>query len=355
MGNEVAIDLDFLRDPILAKRAYDIAIAAFGETPLVRQGQAPKTALLYRAAEPIATIKLKAANGSGDGVDIIGDGAQLVAFGIHPDTIEPYRWVGAETPLTATPDDAPAISCEQIRAFLTELGRFVELTNGGGNKTRGRGGRGGFGTIVRNAEGLVVDGREAWLTLIVHRTAVELHAEGVSVEATALVARAWATFENTTALADGKWTLQRARRKAEALIRRVKAGKVKLDGLKPAEPSYADNRHPLPEAEAAVADVVNQFFAEHVPAWKEAVRRWKKAKESGWEELVPKAVPTSWGARVETAIGKTEALITTLEPDGFQALTVARMVAKAVAPGVRRAVSTTVRTAASPSAAHMAR
>jgi hypothetical protein len=39
----------------------------------------------------------------------------------------------------------------------------------------------------------------------------------------------------------------------------------------------------------------------------------------------------------------------------FQALTVARRVPKTVPLGVSRAVSTTVRTAASPSAAHMAR
>jgi hypothetical protein len=84
IGNEVAIDLDFIRDPILASRAYDITVATCGETPFVRQGQAPKTALVYRSAEPIETLRLKATNGSGDGVDIIGHGAQLVVFGIHP-------------------------------------------------------------------------------------------------------------------------------------------------------------------------------------------------------------------------------------------------------------------------------
>jgi hypothetical protein len=50
MGNEVAIDLDFLRDPSLARRAYDIMVATCGETPFVRQGQAPKTALVYTRA-----------------------------------------------------------------------------------------------------------------------------------------------------------------------------------------------------------------------------------------------------------------------------------------------------------------
>jgi hypothetical protein len=84
----------------------------------------------------------------------------------------------------------PAVTNAQIRSVLTELGRSVELTSGGGNKSRGGGGRGGLGTIVRNVEWLVVDGREAWLTLTVHRTAVELHAEGADVEASALACRA---------------------------------------------------------------------------------------------------------------------------------------------------------------------
>jgi hypothetical protein len=37
MGDEVAIDLDFLCDPSLARRAYDITVATCGETPFVRQ------------------------------------------------------------------------------------------------------------------------------------------------------------------------------------------------------------------------------------------------------------------------------------------------------------------------------
>ena len=48
-------------------------------------------------------------------------------------------------------------------------------------------------------------------------------------------------------------------------------------------------------------------------------------------------------------------VITHAPDSGAQALMAVRMVPKTVVPDVRRAVSTTVRTAASPSAAHMAR
>jgi hypothetical protein len=129
-------------------------------------------------------------------------------------------------------------------------------------------------------------------------------------------------FEEMTVLMDGRWTPRDAYLKAEALIRRVKAGKINLDGVKPAEPSYPDDRRPLEEAEAAVQQVVDTFFAEHVPALRQAVQR---AKEAGTGELLdfnltPNPVPISWGARVETAIGKTAVAI--------------RAVAKAVMAGV---------------------
>jgi hypothetical protein len=134
----------------------------------------------------------------------------------------------------------------------------VELANGGSK--RAGGGGGGLGAIVRNAEGLVVDGREAWLTLTVHRTAVEMHAAG-ALEVASLASRAWAAFEASTVLADGRWTPREACRKAEALVRRVKAGKLDLGGLKPAEPSYADRSKPVEQARLAVEQAIRRFLA----------------------------------------------------------------------------------------------
>jgi hypothetical protein len=58
---------------------------------------------------------------------------------------------------------------------------------------------------------------------------------------------------------------------------------------------------------------------------------------------------------LENVTGRTFQVITHAPDSGAQALMVVRMVPKTVVPDVRRAVSTTVRTAASPSAAHMAR
>jgi hypothetical protein len=269
MGNQAAFDLDFLCDPAMAVRAYDIAVAVCGETPFVREGQAPKRALVYRAAEPIASLRLKNADGYGDGIDILGQGSQLVGFGIHPGTRELYRWL-AESPLTATPDAAPAITNAQIEEVLARIGRWVTLVSAkeanGGRK--GGGGGGGCGTIVPNAEGLIEDGRETWLFQTVFRTAKAMHAEGVAVEVVPLASRSWDAFEATTVLTDGKWTRREARQKAEALVRKVKAGKVDLgrdkpeDAEKPVEPTYPARALPVEEARPAVEEAIRRFLDE---------------------------------------------------------------------------------------------
>src|SRR5215212_7741116 len=113
-GDVVGVDLDFGSDQALADRAHAITVETLGETPFIRQGNAPKRALFYRAAEPIESVSLKATDGSGDGLDILANGRQAVAYGIHPITRDVYRWIGPESPLTASPDIAPAITAAQI-------------------------------------------------------------------------------------------------------------------------------------------------------------------------------------------------------------------------------------------------
>ena len=78
-GNLITIDADFATDAALAERVTALAVEVFGETPFLRQGQAPKVALVYRAAEAIPSVSLKAADGSGDGIDVLAEGRQFVA------------------------------------------------------------------------------------------------------------------------------------------------------------------------------------------------------------------------------------------------------------------------------------
>ena len=68
----------------------------------------------------------------------------------------------------------------------------------------------------------------------------------------------------------------------------------------------------------------------------------KELIHQGYAQLITEHLSKGWEGYLLTVI--THALC----QRRFQALTVARMVPKTVAPGVRRAVSTTVRIAASP-------
>jgi len=310
-GNLITIDADFATDAALAERVTALAVEVFGETPFLRQGQAPKVALVYRAAEAIPSVSLKAADGSGDGIDVLAEGRQFVAYGTHRKTLKPYTWIGAESPLTAGPEEAPEITPAQIDTFLARLRGIVELNGTGGRA--GRAGGGGSAQIVRNADGKVIDGREYHLTRVVFAAALAMKAEGAEITVAALATRGWEAFTTSTVLDDARWSPAAARMKAVALLDRVKRGFVSLDpkpeaAADTAAPTYPDRRVSVAEAEAATAAIVSGFFESHVPAWKRDLSDWKveseEAKEREQDEPA-KPDPISWAARIETAIGKT--------------------------------------------------
>ena len=80
-GRLVGIDIDIL-DPDLAHRVEALARQRFGDT-LCRVGQWPKRVLLYRTEAPFG--KMTAGK-----VEVLGQGQQVLAFGIHPDTGQQY-------------------------------------------------------------------------------------------------------------------------------------------------------------------------------------------------------------------------------------------------------------------------
>ncbi|GJE52660.1 hypothetical protein GOFOIKOB_5734 [Methylobacterium tardum] len=310
-GNVVAIDADFAADAALAETVTALALDVFGETPFIRQGQAPKVALIYRAAEAMPSVHLKAADGSNDGLDVLCQGTQFVAYGVHHKTLKPYAWIGSKSPLTAGPDEAPEITQAQVDDFVARVRGVVELNGTGGRK--GQRGAGGGAQIVRGPDGRVTDGREYHLTRVVYSTALAMKGESEEITTASLAARAWAAFVASTVLDDGRWSPEMARVKAAALLDRVRRGFASLnpephDSGETIAATYPDTRVSVAEAETATAAVVAGFFGEHVPAWKAEMAQWKveaeEAKERGQDEP-NKPVPTSWAARVETAIGKT--------------------------------------------------
>jgi hypothetical protein len=94
-----AVDID-VKDQKLAEDIHGIVDRFLGDAPY-RIGQAPKRLLPFRlVGEPFKKRKV-AWRGVGDAlhtperppaVEILADGQQFVAFGVHPDTGRPYEW-----------------------------------------------------------------------------------------------------------------------------------------------------------------------------------------------------------------------------------------------------------------------
>lgn len=82
-----AVDID-CSDPALSRIIRHRAIELLGLAP-ERIGRAPKSLLLYRTAEPFGRMRLWIGDHL---VEVLGDGQQFVAGGVHRDTGKPYVW-----------------------------------------------------------------------------------------------------------------------------------------------------------------------------------------------------------------------------------------------------------------------
>ena len=97
-GEVVAIDIDILEQDV-AVQVGQVFSNILGQTDMIRIGKAPKALYLYRTNEPFSKISMHP-------IEVLGLGQQFVAYAIHPDTGEPYRWPVSsphETPVSALP------------------------------------------------------------------------------------------------------------------------------------------------------------------------------------------------------------------------------------------------------------
>lgn len=117
------IDID-IYEPDVAARVTEAVEARFGIAPK-RIGQAPKVALVYLAKEPGRKITSPTwvdpddPAGRAQRVEVLGQGNQFIAFGIHPGTKEPYRWVGESLTDRAT-WDLPVMDRNEFAAWLRD-------------------------------------------------------------------------------------------------------------------------------------------------------------------------------------------------------------------------------------------
>lgn len=116
-GRVIGIDIDVLASPAVAMEIEALAKRMLGDTPAVRIGHAPKRLLVYRAAQPFSGFKYPP-------IEVLGVGQQFIAYGIHPDTGEPYNWP-VSTLADLSPDDLPGITEAQAREFAKEAYRLI--------------------------------------------------------------------------------------------------------------------------------------------------------------------------------------------------------------------------------------
>jgi putative DNA primase/helicase len=117
----VGFDVDVL-DAAVVDRIVALIEQRLGATPLVRIGRPPKALLVYRADDrftKIETAELFFPDGTKAQVEVLADGQQFVADGLHPDTGLPYRWTDG-TPADVPLKDLPVVAQDEARAIIAE-------------------------------------------------------------------------------------------------------------------------------------------------------------------------------------------------------------------------------------------
>lgn len=124
-----AFDID-IRDDAAARAVEAFVREIIKDVPghvMVRIGKAPKRAILFRTETPFTKIQIAliAPDGSTDQkLEFLGNGQQLAAFGIHPDTRQPYVWHGGE-PGTVAHEELPAITQRQAEWLVRKSAELL--------------------------------------------------------------------------------------------------------------------------------------------------------------------------------------------------------------------------------------
>ena len=108
-----AVDID-CDDAAVAAQVRSHALTNLGTAPVRTRSNAPRSLLVYRAAEGSpAKLKIEGTFGS---IEILGHGQQFVAFGMHTSDV-PYEWFEG-SPLTIPRASLTAVTERQIKDFM---------------------------------------------------------------------------------------------------------------------------------------------------------------------------------------------------------------------------------------------
>lgn len=127
------VDLD-IRDETMAAAMVEYVSLMYGTSPK-RVGQAPKTGLLFRASEPFRKVQSAfyidpwSTETDSEGkpvkhkVEVLGVGQQFVAYARHPDTGQPYEWIGVAQPAVNDAADLPELTEADAHEIVAEFER----------------------------------------------------------------------------------------------------------------------------------------------------------------------------------------------------------------------------------------
>jgi hypothetical protein len=158
-----AIDVD-LENLTLSHTVRSKAFDRFGEAPMRYRDNSGRCLLLYRAAE--GEPRKRVISGTFGKVEVLGHGQQFVARGTHPSGAD-LRWL-PEAPGDITADHLPAVTEEQIGAFLAEVAPIIDAkperngTDRVSPQTSGHGLRGDTLQVVAALSCIPNDGPADW-------------------------------------------------------------------------------------------------------------------------------------------------------------------------------------------------
>jgi putative DNA primase/helicase len=138
-----------------------------GGTVLKRTGLPPKRLIPCRCVAPFKKVaaQFKTPDGVVHKVEVLCDGQQFVAEGIHEDTHQPYRWADNVDLLSAAHEHLPLVDEALARRFIAEASKIMERagwTRVGSDKTNGKGNnRNGGETKATKTRGSSIYGRTA--------------------------------------------------------------------------------------------------------------------------------------------------------------------------------------------------
>lgn len=126
-GDILAWDIDVLSDEFAG--LIEAAIVRIAGPVPVRFGRAPKRLLAYRAAEPLPKWSVRfrlAADGPIQKIEMLGQGQQFVAEGVHPVTGKPYHWRDGRSLASVGLDGLPVLTADQIAQIKLDIVGLVE-------------------------------------------------------------------------------------------------------------------------------------------------------------------------------------------------------------------------------------